>query len=118
MSSPLTQEIAVTAARLVVDEGMEYGSAKRKALRALGRSGGGRSELPGNDQVEAEVREYLALFCADTQPAELRLLRQLALSWMERLAEFRPHLSGPAHAGPCVWRCRTPCLRPPPAGRR
>ena len=98
MSSSLTQEIAVTAARLVVDEGMEYGTAKRKALRALGRSGAGRGELPGNEQVEAEVREYLALFCADTQPAELLVLRQLALTWIERLAEFRPHLGG------AVWR--------------
>ena len=44
------------------------------------------------------MREHLALFCADTQPAELRALRGLALRWMQRLAEFRPHLSG------AVWR--------------
>ncbi len=37
-------------------------------------------------------------FCADTQPAELQALRELAALWMERLAEFRPHLSG------AVWR--------------
>ena len=98
MSASLSQEIAATAARLVVDEGMEYGTAKRKALRVLGRSGAGRGELPGNEQVEDEVRDYLALFCADTQPAELAVLRRLALTWMERLAEFRPHLGG------AVWR--------------
>jgi hypothetical protein len=77
---------------------MEYGSAKRKALRALGRHGNARGELPSNEQVEDEVREYLALFCADTQPAELLALRRLALLWMDRLAPFRPHLAG------AVWR--------------
>ena len=98
MSATLLDEIAAAAARLVVDEGMEYASAKRKAQRALGRRGNGRGDLPANEQVEAEVRDYLAIFCADTQPDELRLLRRLALVWMARLAEFRPHLSG------AVWR--------------
>lgn len=98
MSSDLSEEIAAAAARLVVDEGMEYPSAKRKAARDLGRRGGRQGELPSNEQVEDAVREYIAIFCADTQPAELRALRQLALRWMERLIIFRPHLGG------AVWR--------------
>jgi hypothetical protein len=97
MSVSAAEEIASAAARLVVDEGMEYAQAKRKAARALGRTPRG-AELPSNEQVEDEVRSYLELFCADTQPAELRALRELALRWMQRLAEFRPHLSG------AVWR--------------
>ena len=92
-----TEEIASAAARLVVDEGMEYAQAKRKAARQLGRPPRG-TELPSNELVEDEVRSYLDLFRADTQPAELRALRELALRWMLRLAEFRPHLSG------AVWR--------------
>lgn len=80
------------AASLVVDEGLEYGPAKRRAVRQLGLPA--RTPLPGNDEVEDAVREHLAVFCAETQPAELRALRRLALQWMERLAEFRPHLSG------------------------
>jgi len=40
------------------------------------------------------VREYIELFCEDTQPAELQALRSMALVWMERLAVFRPHLCG------------------------
>ncbi len=92
-------EIAAAAARLVVEEGMEYGPAKRKAARDLGRHGGRRGELPSNEAVEDEVREYLSVFCADTQPAELRALRELAVVWMERLAEFRPHLAGAAWRG-------------------
>jgi hypothetical protein len=99
MLSTLLDEIAASAARLVVDEGMEYAAAKRKAQRALGRHGQGRGELPANEQVEDEVREYLAIFCADTQPAELLVLRRLALVWLARLAEFRPHLAGAAWRG-------------------
>lgn len=93
------EEIAAAAARLVVEDGLEYGAAKRRAARDLGRREGRRGELPSNEEVEAQVREYLALFCADTQPAELRALRELAATWMERLAEFRPHLSGAAWRG-------------------
>ncbi|NRF66729.1 hypothetical protein HLB44_07020 [Aquincola sp. S2] len=96
MAAPMTAEIAASAARLVVEEGMEYGAAKRKAARALGQNR--PTLLPSNEAVEDEVRAHLALFCADTQPAELRALRELALGWMERLAEFRPHVAG------AVWR--------------
>lgn len=89
---PLKSEIAATAARMVVEEGLEYGPAKRRAVKQLGAPG--RSELPSNDDVEDAVREYIGLFCADTQPTELLALRKLALTWMDRLAEFRPFLTG------------------------
>ena len=85
-------EIAAKAARMVVEEGLEYGPAKRRAARQLGL--GPRTALPDNDELEAQVRDYLALFCADTQPAELAALRRLAALWMERLAAFRPYLCG------------------------
>ena len=91
-----TEEIAATAARLVVEEGLEYGPAKRRAVKQLGLPT--RTALPSNDAIEAEVRDYLALFCADTHPKELLALRRLAEVWMERLSEFRPHLGG------AVWR--------------
>ena len=89
-----TASLAAAAARLVVEEGLEYAGAKRKAARSVGRTA-----LPSNEAVEAEVRAYLALFCAETQPAELRALRRLALRWMDRLAAFRPHLGGAAWRG-------------------
>lgn len=94
----MAQEIAATAARLVVEEGMEYGPAKRRAAKALGHSNSRKAELPSNQLLEEQVREYLALFCADSQPRELLALREVALLWMDRLAEFRPHLTG------AVWR--------------
>ena len=89
-------EIAATAARMVVEEGLEYGPAKRRAVKQLGLNV--RAKLPSNDQVEAAVRDYIELFCADTQPIELEALRKLASVWMQRMAEFRPHLAG------AVWR--------------
>jgi hypothetical protein len=88
----LKAEIAATAARLVVEEGLEYGPAKRRAVRQLGLPA--RSTLPGNNEVEASVIDYIELFCADTQPRELAALRKLALLWMDRMAVFRPHLGG------------------------
>ncbi|GBU15374.1 hypothetical protein AwPolaro_07520 [Polaromonas sp.] len=88
----LKTEIAATAAALVVDEGLEYGPAKRRALKQLGLPA--RTPLPDNDALEDAVRDYIALFCADTQPAELAALRALALLWMQRLPQFRPYLTG------------------------
>jgi hypothetical protein len=98
VNESLSTEIAAAAARLVVEEGMEYGPAKRKAAQLLGRRSTRAAALPDNATVEDEVRAYLELFHADTQPAELAALRAVAAQWMERLAEFRPHLTG------AVWR--------------
>jgi hypothetical protein len=98
MPSDLTAEIAAAAARLVVEEGMEYGPSKRRAARLVARHSVRPADLPGNDELEDEVRSYLSLFHADTQPAELAALRQVALDWMRRLDSFRPHLTG------SVWR--------------
>jgi len=94
--SQASLDIASTAARMVVEEGLEYGPAKRRAAKQLGLTG--RGALPDNTQVEDAVFEYLAVFCADTQPGELLALRELAAVWMGRLAEFRPHLCG------AIWR--------------
>lgn len=92
MNDSLATEIASAAARLVVEEGLEWGQAKRRAVKLLGLPV--RTALPDNDLVEDAVREYIGLFCADTQPAELRALRKLALVWMERMKQFRPYLAG------------------------
>jgi hypothetical protein len=88
----LSQEIAMTAARLVVEEGLEYGPAKRRAVKQLGLPA--RTALPDNDLLESEVREYIDIFCGETQFLELRALRELALVWMQRLQAHRPYLGG------------------------
>lgn len=105
MEESLHDELAAAAARLIVEEGLDYGAAKRRAARDLGLSGR-RAMLPDNLEVETAVREHLALFHADTQPGELAELRRIALAWMERLEAFRPLVCG------AVWRGTATRLSP------
>lgn len=93
----ITAEIAAVAARFVVDEGLEYAAAKRRAVKQMGLPA--RTALPDNATLDAAVREDIAVFCADTQPVELRALRECALVWMDRLEAFRPHLGGAVWQG-------------------
>ena len=88
----LKDESAASAAQWVVEEGLEYGPAKRRALKAMGLPS--KTALPNNDELEAQVRAYIEIYCADTQPLELMALRKHALMWMSRLTEFRPYLGG------------------------
>jgi hypothetical protein len=91
-------EVAQTAARMIVEDGLDYASARRKALQEHGEGGRRLRDAPSNEVIEDEVRAHIAIFHADTQPLELRALRETALRWMLRLEEFRPHLGG------AVWR--------------
>jgi hypothetical protein len=91
-------EVAQTAARMIVEDGLDYASARRKALQEHGEGGRRLRDAPSNEAIEDEVRAHIAIFHAETQPAELRALREAALRWMLRLAEFRPHVGG------AVWR--------------
>jgi hypothetical protein len=93
----LSQEIASQAARLIVEEGLDYGAAKRRAAKDMGLPAN-KTPMPSNDLLEQELRIYISIFCPDTQPLELAALRAKALEWMQRLEYFRPHLSG------AVWR--------------
>jgi len=89
----LRAEIAATAARLIAEEGCEYGQAKRRAVQEL--VGDSRTApVPDNAAVEREVRRYLRLFEADSHPRLLAGLRQAASSLMERLAVYEPYLTG------------------------
>lgn len=92
---PLRQEIAMTAARLIAEFGYDYATAKQKAARSLlGKQRIDRNRLPGNDEIEAEVLEYQALFQADTQPARLAQLRRVCADFMQRMAHFQPLVYG------------------------
>lgn len=91
----LRSEIAAAAARMIAEDGADYGSAKRKAAKQiLGNAKTRGDVLPDNAQIEEEVRQYNELFFADTQPARLHHLRELALEMMEELAQFNPYVTG------------------------
>jgi hypothetical protein len=94
-TASLRAEIAAAAARMIAEDGADYGTAKRKAAKQiLGDGKPGGDILPSNAQVEDEVRLYNELFLAETQPARLLHLRKLALQLMDELAQFLPHLTG------------------------
>lgn len=96
----LRAEIAAAAARLVAEDGADYGTAKRKAARQiLGDRQPAANILPDSAQIEAEVRVYQSLFHADTQPARLFRLRTLAVEIMDHLAQFNPFLTGAVLGG-------------------
>jgi hypothetical protein len=94
----MRRRIAHAAARLLAEDGsLDYGSAKRKAARQLGAPDSG--SLPDNQQIEEALRSYQALYQADETRALLTLLRQTAIDYMEQLAAFDPHLTGPVLNG-------------------
>ena len=89
----MRRRIAHAAARMLAEDGsLDYGSAKRKAARQLGAPDSGN--LPDNQQVEDALRSYQAIYQTDETRAQLALLRQTAIEYMEQLADFDPHLTG------------------------
>lgn len=94
----MRQRLALEAARIMAEEGVaDYSAAKRKAAARLGAAD--TRNLPGNDEIEQALAEYLRLFKADSQPAQLKELRQTAVEAMRFLEQFSPRLVGPVLNG-------------------
>jgi len=94
----MRRRIAHVAARILAEDGsLDYGSAKRKAARQLGAPDS--DNLPDNQQIDEALRSYQALYQADETRTQVTLLRQVAIEYMEQLAEFDPHLTGPVLNG-------------------
>ena len=90
--------IAQAAAKLIAEHGIsDWSLAKRKAVRQLMLPD--RTSLPGDDEVEAALVDYHALFGGSAHVAQLRSQREEALRWMRRLAAFEPALVGGVAAG-------------------
>jgi hypothetical protein len=90
--------IAAAAARLMAEDGIDdFALAKRKAAKQLGASDS--QALPGNDEIEAELRAYLALYQAEEHPQRIAEMREIALDAMHALERFNPYLTGPVLKG-------------------
>jgi hypothetical protein len=90
--------IAQAAARLIAEHGLtDWTLAKRKAVRQLMLPE--TSALPSNDEIEAALADYYALFGGDAHLIALRRQRVEALGWMQRLAQWEPLLVGGVAAG-------------------
>lgn len=90
----LRTELAATAARLIAEEGCEYGQAKRRAVQEILGDEARRSTMPDNQEVEHELRRYLKLFGGEAHRALLKAMRETAVETMQTLQEFDPHLIG------------------------
>src|SRR6187455_2388622 len=94
----LRMQIAAAAARIMAEEGIDdFALAKRKAARRVGAADS--EALPANDEIEAELRDYLALYQAEEHPERIGELRRIALEAMRVLERFSPYLTGPVLAG-------------------
>lgn len=94
----LRQLVAQQAARMIAEEGIaDYAFAKRKAARQLGMTDA--KCLPGNAEIESELRIHQEIYHAEEHAAALYQLRADALATMRLLERFDPQLSGPVLDG-------------------
>ena len=93
--SDLKEEIAGQAAAAIVEEGLDYGSAKQRAYAHLtGHRGSriAREDLPSNEQVKLAIREHLAIYEPEAHAQRLRDRQASAERLMLRLTRFDPWL--------------------------
>ena len=90
--------IAYLAARLMAEDGIEdHGLAKRKAARQAGVAD--TRQLPGNDEIDAALREYREIYHPDAHREQLTELREIAVRAMTEFEKFNPHLVGSVLSG-------------------
>jgi hypothetical protein len=90
--------IAAAAARLMAQDGIDdFALAKRKAARQLGL--GDTQALPGNHEIEEQLRAYQGLYQEQEQRERLRELRRVALEVMSEIADYHPYLTGQVLSG-------------------
>lgn len=92
------RHVSVEAARIMADEGVrDFHLAKRKAADRLNVAE--RKHLPSNEEIEAALKQHLALFHGDRLARDLRRMREIALQAMRFLQRFNPRLVGPVLTG-------------------
>lgn len=96
--SQMRELIAQSAARLIAEDGIQdYAIAKRKAARQMGAPD--THSLPSNNEVQAALKAYQALYQKDEQALRLERLRRDALDTMHLLERFNPYLTGSVLSG-------------------
>src|SRR5437762_3289765 len=85
--------LAREAARIMAEEGArDYAAVKRKAAQRLALADA--KHLPSNEEIEHELRQYLALFQGKQLSGRLTHLRGVALEAMRFLHPFEARLVG------------------------
>ena len=91
------QKIVLEAARIMAEEGVrDFQSAKRKAAHRLSLPED--KNWPGNAEIEAALKQHLALFHQEW-PQVLRALRENAWEAMTLFQDFAPKLVGEVLSG-------------------
>jgi hypothetical protein len=94
----LRQRIALEAARIMAEEGIdEHGLAKKKAAARMGLAE--HRNMPRREEIEAALVEHQRLFGTADQSRHIAHLRKLALEAMRFLADFSPVLVGGVWSG-------------------
>jgi len=94
----MREQLAHQAAKLMADGGItDPAFAKRKAARQLGAVD--TRHMPSNEEIDAALQQYRALFQREEHPPVLRLLREEALHNMHLLSQFKPYLTGSVLSG-------------------
>lgn len=89
----MRQLLAQLAAKLMIEHGIrDHAMAKRKAARQLGVSA--LNLLPGNEEIDTELRAYVALFEPDEHEHDIDVMRRQAADVMASLEAFDPVLTG------------------------
>jgi predicted nucleotidyltransferase len=90
--------LAIEAAKIMAESGMkDFYTAKRKAAARLGMPN--TRNLPRNIEIEQALSEHQRLFKQNTQPSQLKELRQTTMRVMRMMESFNPHLVGPVLSG-------------------
>lgn len=89
------QRLAEQAAAWMLQSGLDYGAAKRRAQQRWRRDHPGEvAPLPDNDAIDSELRAHWSTFAPQQALERLRLMRQTARQLMRKFEEFRPLLGG------------------------
>jgi hypothetical protein len=94
----MREQLAYNAAKLMAEGGItDHAFAKRKAARQLGAED--TRHLPSNSEIDSALRSFRQIYQSNTHPQILRGLREDALSWMRKLTDFHPYLTGSVLTG-------------------
>jgi hypothetical protein len=94
----MREQLAYQAAKLIAESGIaDHAFAKRKAARQLGATD--TKHLPSNEEIDAALHSYRALYQHDSHPGILFQLRVEALATMRLLEAFQPYLTGSVLSG-------------------
>lgn len=94
----MREQLAHQAAKLMLESGIsDFAFAKRKAAKQLGAFE--TQHLPSNEEIQAALHSYRALFQHNDHSQNLHQLRQEALAAMQQLEPFNPYLTGSVLSG-------------------